>query len=170
MPEVITDTVPEDTVPEDMQPDQGPAESSTADIEHAKSTLPQTSDFTNCGKPQAQKPSIKRAKKKLTRVPFTVSRLMEFCTRRELVNQTGHDELEWPLVVAKEVTDNAIDEAEEAGFAPVVHIEVTGNKIIISDNGRGIPAKPSKGFSTTASASHRGKPMHHRPVVRRATH
>jgi hypothetical protein len=27
---------------------------------------------------------------KLTRVAFKVSRLMEFCTRRELVNQTGH--------------------------------------------------------------------------------
>jgi hypothetical protein len=27
---------------------------------------------------------------KLTRVAFRVSRLMEFCTRRELQNQTGH--------------------------------------------------------------------------------
>ena len=80
MPEVITNTGPGD---------QRPAESSTAVVEQAKSTLPQTPDFTNCGKPQAQKPPKKRAKKKLTRVPFTISRLMEFCTRRELVNQTG---------------------------------------------------------------------------------
>ena len=41
--------------------------------------------------------------KKLTRVPFKVSRLMEFCTRRELVNQTGHDVYEWALVVQKEI-------------------------------------------------------------------
>ena len=27
---------------------------------------------------------------KLTRVAFRVSRLMEFCTKRELQNQTGH--------------------------------------------------------------------------------
>ena len=32
----------------------------------------------------------KRPEPKLTRVAFRVSRLMEFCTRRELQNQTGH--------------------------------------------------------------------------------
>jgi hypothetical protein len=46
-------------------------------------------------------------KPKLKRVPFTVSRLMEFCTKRELVNQTGHDFTEWPLVVLKELIDNS---------------------------------------------------------------
>ena len=74
-------------------------------------------------------------------MPFTVSRLMEFCNRRELVNQTGHDVYDWPLVVLKEATDNALDECEEAGTAPVIDIEVVGNKIIIADNGRGIPVK-----------------------------
>jgi DNA topoisomerase VI subunit B len=128
------------------EPGQRPAESSTALIELAESTLPQTPVFTNCVQPQAQKPPIKRAKKNLTRVPFTVSRLMEFCTRRELVNQTGHDELDWPLVVLKEVTDNALDEAEEAGIAPAVQIDVNGTIIIITDNGRGIPAKTIEGI------------------------
>ena len=51
---------------------------------------PERPIFTNCGKADNQESPAKRAKK-LTRVPFTVSRLMEFCTRRELVNQTGHD-------------------------------------------------------------------------------
>src|SRR5258708_7905775 len=101
--------------------------------------------FANCGKAESQETPVKPAKKKLTRVPFTVSRLMEFCTRRELVNQTGHDVPEWPLVVLKELTDNAIDEAEEAGIAPEVHIEVSGNKIVITDNGRGIPVKTIEG-------------------------
>ena len=32
----------------------------------------------------------KRREHKLTRVAFRVSRLMEFCTEKELVNQTGH--------------------------------------------------------------------------------
>ena len=38
---------------------------------------------------------------KLTRVAFSVSRLMEFCTMRELQNQTGHSVYDWPLVVAQ---------------------------------------------------------------------
>jgi hypothetical protein len=122
-----------------MQPDQTPI------IEQAKSASPECVVFTNCGKAESQETPVKPAKKKLTRVPFTVSRLMEFCTRRELVNQTGHACLEWPLVVLKELVDNAIDEAEEAGIAPEVHIEVNGNKIVITDNGRGIPAKTIEG-------------------------
>jgi DNA topoisomerase VI subunit B len=71
---------------------------------------------------------------------------MEFCTKRELINQTGHDVSDWALVVLKELTDNAIDEAEEADIAPVIHIEVKGNKIVIADNGRGIPAKTIEGI------------------------
>jgi DNA topoisomerase VI subunit B len=66
---------------------------------------------------------------------------MEFCTRRELVNQTGHDVYDWPLVVAKELIDNAIDDAEEAETAPVISIAVDGTKIVIEDEGSGIPAK-----------------------------
>jgi hypothetical protein len=70
-----------------------------------------------------------------------VSRLMEFCTRRELENQTGHDVSEWPLVVLKELVDNALDACEEAEIAPVVSITVSHNCIVIEDNGPGIPAK-----------------------------
>src|SRR5262245_37496841 len=81
---------------------------------------------------------VKRAK--LIRVPFAVSRLMEFCTKRELTNQTGHYEYDWPLVIAKEMADNGLDACEEAGIAPVITIDVRGEKFIISDNGPGIPA------------------------------
>ena len=101
--------------------------------------------FTNCGKAENQETPVKRAQKKLTRVPFTVSRLMEFCTRRELVNQTGHDVYEWPLVVLKELVDNALDAAEEAEIAPVISIAVNGRSIIVEDNGPGIPAKTIDG-------------------------
>jgi DNA topoisomerase VI subunit B len=95
--------------------------------------------FTNCGKAGVTETLAKPAKRKLTRVPFTVSRLMEFCTKRELTNQTGHDTSEWSLVVLKELVDNALDECEEAGVAPVIQVEVNSNKIVITDNGRGIP-------------------------------
>jgi hypothetical protein len=36
---------------------------------------------------------------KIERVAFTTSRLMEFCTEKELVAQTGHESGKWPLVV-----------------------------------------------------------------------
>src|SRR6516165_10028291 len=97
--------------------------------------------FTNCGKSERKEPRIKPAQPKLTRVPFTVSRLMEFCTRRELVSQTGHDVSEWPLVVLKELVENALDACEEAEIAPVIAIDVKGRSIIIEDNGPGIPTK-----------------------------
>ena len=102
--------------------------------------MPKRSIFTNCGKAERREKPVK-PEKKLTRVPFTVSRLMEFCTRRELVNQTGHDVPEWLLVVLKELFDNGLDECEEAGIAPEIEIKVNGDKIIIADNGRGIPAQ-----------------------------
>jgi hypothetical protein len=110
-------------------------------FEQAKSGATASPIFTNCGKARTQKAPIKPAQPKLTRVPFTVSRLMEFCTRRELVNQTGHDVLEWPLVVLKELVDNALDACEEAEIAPVIAIDVKGRSIIIEDNGPGVPTK-----------------------------
>ena len=70
---------------------------------------------------------------------------MEFCTRRELINQTGHEVYEWPLVVIKELVDNALDACEEAEIAPVIAITVRGHSIIIKDNGPGIPAQTIKG-------------------------
>jgi hypothetical protein len=75
---------------------------------------------------------------KLTRVAFKVSRLMEFCNRRELQNQTGHHADDWPLVVLKELMDNALDACEEAEVAPVISITVKPGSIVIEDNGDGI--------------------------------
>jgi DNA topoisomerase VI subunit B len=110
-------------------------------IQQAKSASPECAVFTNCGKADHPETPLKSARKKLTRVPFTVSRLMEFCNRRELVNQTGHDLSEWPLVILKELTDNALDAAEEAEIAPIISVAVKRGSIIIRDNGPGIPAK-----------------------------
>jgi len=101
-----------------------------ADFEQAKSALQDCSDFTNCGEADRQEAPVKSAKR-LTRVPFTVSRLMEFCTRRELINQTGHEVYEWPLVVIKELVDNALDACEETDIAPVISIAVKGRYIIV---------------------------------------
>ena len=77
---------------------------------------------------------------KLTRVAFAVSRLMEFCSERELQNQTGHSIYDWPLVVAKELLDNALDACEEAEVAPDLTVIVEPDKIIVQDNANGIEA------------------------------
>jgi DNA topoisomerase VI subunit B len=80
----------------------------------------------------------KKPEPKLTRVPFKVSRLMEFCSERELQNQTGHSLYDWPLVVGKEVMDNALDGCEEAEVAPDIAVIVDSGTIIIQDNAGGI--------------------------------
>lgn len=82
----------------------------------------------------------------LKRETFSTSRLLDFCSERELVKQIGHGVGQWPLVIFKELTDNALDACEEAGVAPVIAIEVTGAEITISDNGPGIPAETVAGI------------------------
>jgi DNA topoisomerase VI subunit B len=84
------------------------------------------------------KPRGAKAEPKLTRVAFSVSRLMEFCSERELQSQTGHSIHDWPLVVAKELLDNALDACEEAEVAPVISVIVEADKIIVQDNAGGI--------------------------------
>jgi DNA topoisomerase VI subunit B len=74
----------------------------------------------------------------LKRTTFRTSRLLEFCSRKELVAQTGHEPDAWPLVVVKELVDNAIDACEEAATAPEVRIKLTHSSITITDNGPGI--------------------------------
>jgi DNA topoisomerase VI subunit B len=86
----------------------------------------------------ARRKSKAKSEQKLTRVAFRVSRLMEFCTKRELQNQTGHSVDEWPLVMLKELMDNALDGCEEAEVAPVISIAVGLGSITIQDNGGGI--------------------------------
>ena len=59
-----------------------------SDFQQAK-TDNQTSHFLQIvAKPKRS--ARKKPEPKLIRVAFRVSRLMEFCTRRELQNQTGH--------------------------------------------------------------------------------
>jgi hypothetical protein len=94
---------------------------------------------------------------KLTRVPFEVSRLMEFCSQRELTNQTGHDIEDWPLVILKELLDNALDSCEESGVAPVIAISASTQTctILIEDNGPGLSGQTIRAicnYSTRVSS------------------
>jgi hypothetical protein len=74
----------------------------------------------------------------LGRKTFSVSRLAEFASSAELVKATGHPVERWPLVVVKEVVDNALDAAEEASVAPRIAVLVDQSAITIADQGPGI--------------------------------
>ena len=119
--------------PNHKQADSLPA-SRDADFQQAKS---------EDGEPQFLQ-IVAKPPPKLTRVAFRVSRLMEFCTQRELQNQTGHSVHDWPLVILKELMDNALDDAEEIEVAPVISITVKPKSITIQDNGGGIDTETIK--------------------------
>jgi Histidine kinase-, DNA gyrase B-, and HSP90-like ATPase len=90
---------------------------------------------------------------------FRVSRLADFATIDELVKQTGQPVENWVLVIVKELVDNALDEAEKAGVAPVVEITVTDNAITVADHGRGIASATIKSlvdysFRTSSNAAY----------------
>jgi len=82
----------------------------------------------------------------LQRTIFETSRLLDFASEKELTAQTGHDPEDWPLVVLKELVDNALDGCEEAGIAPEVSIVVDDQGITIGDNCPGIPAEAVRGI------------------------
>jgi DNA topoisomerase VI subunit B len=76
----------------------------------------------------------------LERTTFRTSRLLDFASEKELVAQTGHQRDAWPVVLLKELVDNAIDAAEEAGTSPVIAVTIDRTGITVEDNGPGIPA------------------------------
>ena len=81
----------------------------------------------------------------LGRTTFRTSRLLDFCSRKELIAQTGHPEELWPVVALKELVDNGLDACEEARIAPVVTITVDEDGIQVADNGPGLPARTLDG-------------------------
>ena len=104
----------------------------------------------------------------LDRLVFKTSRLSEFCSERELINQTGHDSGRLAIRHSKELVDNALDACEEAGFAPVIEIEVSDAGITISDNGPGIAPERSRPSSTITLASQAARLMFRRPAALKA--
>jgi DNA topoisomerase VI subunit B len=82
----------------------------------------------------------------LKRTTFVTSRQLEFCSRKELVLQTGHTVEHWPLVIAKELIDNGIDACEESGVAPQISVTVSTEtgRITVTDNGPGMPPETIK--------------------------
>jgi DNA topoisomerase VI subunit B len=77
---------------------------------------------------------------RLERVAFKTSRLLDFVGRRELTAQISHPPEEWPLVILKELVDNALDACEEAEVAPEItaQVDTATGAISVSDNGPGL--------------------------------
>jgi Histidine kinase-, DNA gyrase B-, and HSP90-like ATPase len=74
----------------------------------------------------------------LNRATFKTPRMLDFASEKELIAQIGHSRDAWPVVIAKELLDNAIDAAEEAGTPPVITVTVDRTGITVEDNGPGI--------------------------------
>ncbi len=81
---------------------------------------------------------------KLERTTLRTSRLLDFCSEKELIAQTGHQIYAWPLVVLKELIDNALDACEEAGVAPEIDVCVDDVGITVVDNGQAHQPEPKE--------------------------
>jgi DNA topoisomerase VI subunit B len=121
-----------------------------ADLLHRKTTNAKSSDTDEIAKQGRRRGGARLRRTSvanratLARTTFTTSRILEFCSEKELRIQTGAAPDQWPLVVLKELVDNALDAAEEAGIAPRIAVTVADGKIIIADNGPGIPPSTIK--------------------------
>lgn len=94
--------------------------------------------------------------KVLERTTFKTSREMDFFSEKELTTQTGHGVQEWPLVIIKELTDNALDACEQADRPPVIHVSCDAGGITVADNGPGLPEATLAGATDfTVRASNR---------------
>jgi DNA topoisomerase VI subunit B len=83
---------------------------------------------------------------KLNRTSFSTNRSLDYFSRKELIAQVGHSIELWPVVILKELVDNAIDACEEASQAPVVNVAVTSDGITAHDNGPGISPESVTGI------------------------
>ena len=80
------------------------------------------------------------------RVAFTTSRELEFFTESELTTQIGYRKGLWPLVLPKELIDNAIDACETAGTGAIeIVVQLDKDSISVSDNGPGLSGKIIRG-------------------------
>lgn len=77
----------------------------------------------------------------LERTAFTIDRALEFFSKSELTTQIGYGPKLWPIVLVKELVDNALDACEDTTEAPVITVTLENDALIVEDNGPGLPAK-----------------------------
>jgi DNA topoisomerase VI subunit B len=86
-----------------------------------------------------QTPAAHSANSRLERTAFRTSRLLDFCSDKELTAQIGHPREAWLVAAFKELMDNALDSAEDLRVAPKITVQVDQDGIEVRDNGAGIP-------------------------------
>lgn len=79
--------------------------------------------------------------RKLSRTVFETSRLQEYFSKRELQMQMGAEVSRWPLMLMKELIDNALDACEDAGVMPEISVCLEDDAVSVQDNGPGLPAE-----------------------------
>jgi DNA topoisomerase VI subunit B len=79
------------------------------------------------------------------RTTFQTSRLLEFFTEKELAMQVGFPKAQWPIALLKELIDNALDAAENAGSLPDLEVTLEPDRLSVRDHGPGLPVKTLKG-------------------------
>lgn len=80
-----------------------------------------------------------QAAAKLQRTTFTVSRELEYFTEKELDREIGDNVFRWPLLITKELIDNALDACETGTAPPEITVTLDGTRICVADNGPGLP-------------------------------
>ena len=73
------------------------------------------------------------------RETFELSRALEFFSEKELTAQIGFSKPYWSVALFKELLDNALDACESANIAPVIDVELSGDALVVRDNGPGLP-------------------------------
>ena len=73
---------------------------------------------------------------------LSFSRDLEFATEAELAKRMGCERAFWLRATLKELIDNALDSAEEAGIAsPEIRIRVSDDTLTVADDGPGMSAE-----------------------------
>jgi len=92
---------------------------------------------------------------------FRTSRSLDAFNAEGLERILGYARYDWPLAIMKELADNAIDAAEDAGTEPEVTITIADDGIEVADSGPGIAPETVAGISdlscrTSSRASYVG--------------
>jgi DNA topoisomerase VI subunit B len=75
----------------------------------------------------------------LDRTTFQMSRMLEFFGENELQIQIGFPRGTWPIVLLKELIDNALDACETADMLPGIEVTLEPDVLSVRDNGAGMP-------------------------------
>lgn len=121
-----------------------PSEPRVSNLGNPGSHIPEEERATAAA--DAQKQTRRSGSGSVHRETFATSRRLEFLSVPELEKQSGYTRDRWPEVIIKELIDNALDACEEAGVAPEITVEISDDRIVVVDNGPGMPASTVAGI------------------------